>query len=151
MRTITTLATLSLVALLSACGMPNDGYYDANGNYVPPPNATTDAQRFRAPDPGRSYRHDHDRDRAGYYEERPVVVVPPGAPAYIYDRAGYYDYNGYYVTFDDRMEVPQGMFPPRGMCRIWLPGRVPSKQPAIETCNNIQARVPAGAYVIYGG
>jgi hypothetical protein len=43
------------------------------------------------------------------------------------------------------------MFPPRGMCRVWFTKRAPANQPAIESCNGIKSRVPAGAYVIYGG
>lgn len=136
MRIIPTLAALPLLAMLAACGS-TDGYYDANGNWVAPANATTHAQRTHSPSPG--HREHHPRERG--YDERAVT----------YDRAGYYDYNGYYVSAPERMSVPQEMFPPRGMCRVWLPERMPQYQPRVESCEGIHSRVPAGAYVIYGG
>ena len=134
MRLLPLITSLPLLALLAACGA-QEGYYDANGNWVAPANATTDAQRRHSPDPG----------RPGYYNDnyQPRVVK--------YDRPGYYDYNGYYVTVDDSVAVPQNMLPPRGMCRVWLPNRLPERQPRIESCDGIQGRVPQGAYVIYGG
>jgi hypothetical protein len=146
MRTLTTLACLSTL-LLTACGNPNEGYYDANGNYIPPANTTTEVQRRHSPSPAAHMDERYSDRRMGRYRE------PSDYDRYDrYDRRGYYDYNGYYVSNDDRyMDVPAGMFPPRGMCRVWFTDRVPSDQPAIESCDGIHARVPAGAYVIYGG
>ena len=135
MRILSIIAASSLLISLSACGAP-DEYYDSNGNWVGPANSTTQAQRRHAPNPG----------KPGYYGDdhyRPRTVT--------YDRAGYYDYNGNYVTMDDTMRMGDDQLPPRGMCRIWLPNRTPQQQPAIEECDGIQNRVPVGAYVVYGG
>jgi len=132
MRTLSTLVCVSLVSLLSACGTPSDGYYDTNGNWIPN-NPHTGANH--APLPGGTYDADYDSN----------------VPAYTYTRRGYYDYNGYYIAKDGGLSVPPEMFPPRGMCRVWFTERDAAHQPPIESCNGIRARVPAGAYVIYGG
>lgn len=132
MRILPMITCFSALTLLAACG-EQEGYYDSNGNYVAPSNVTTQAQRNHAPSPGHSgdgYGHEH-HDR--------------------YDRAGYYDYNGYYIAKDGGLNVPEDMSPPRGMCRVWFVDRVPANQPAVESCDSIKSRVPAGAYVIYGG
>ena len=131
MRPLTSLACVSLIALLSACGEPSDGYYDANGRYI-------DTSANSAPGV-------HDvtlRDRAKHTTHAPN-----------YSRRGYYDYNGNYIDSDEEsVSVPRSMFPARGMCRIWLTdGRDDVNQPPVESCNRIRTRVPAGAYVIYGG
>jgi hypothetical protein len=143
MRIGTSLICLSALSLLTACGNPNDGYYDANGTYIPPANTTTEAQRIHAPSPTEhmgEYYADH---RYGHYVE---------PSSYYYDRRGYYDYYGnYYSSLASGAGVPEGMLPPRGMCRVWFPDRVPSEQPKIESCNDIHARAPMGTYVIYGG
>jgi len=137
MRPLNLLACISAASLLAACATQS-GYYDANGNYIPPANHTTDAQRVHSPAPGGT------GNTSGYYVDRTDRV-------YNYDRRGYYDYNGYYIADVRGMGVPNSMFPPRGMCRAWFPDRVPADQPNIESCNGINSRVPAGAYVIYGG
>lgn len=151
MRHITTLGCLSALMLLAACGSPNYGYYDSNGNWIPPSNSSTEAKRRHSPSPG--VRYD---DNAPYYEQG--AYVDGGAPrvtatttTYTYDRAGYYDYNGYYIGERSAFNMPRTMFPPRGMCRVWFPDRAARSQPAIESCTDINYRVPAGAYVIYGG
>jgi len=134
MRTLTSLACVSLISLLSACASPDAGYYDANGNWIAKnPN---NANHSHSPLPGGTYN----QDRADY-----------DAPAYTYTRRGYYDYNGYYIAKDGGLNVPTDMFPPRGMCRVWFAERSPDSQPAVESCSDIKSRVPAGAYVIYGG
>jgi hypothetical protein len=150
MRAVKYLACLSALALLAGCA--TEGYYDDNGNYVPPANATTSAQRNHSPNPGHDgdYYRDNDYPRHARYDSRYDYAPAAGAPYYTYDRRGYYDYNGYYLEGDVDM-VPESMFPPRGMCRVWFTDRAPAAQPRIETCDNIRARVPAGAYVIYGG
>lgn len=140
MRTLTSFACISLVALLSACGTPDDGYYDANGNWIATGTPHNIAHNTHPPLPGGT--RDTRYDRASYDNHH---------PAYMYDRRGYYDYNGDYVTDDSGLNVPQDMFPPRGMCRVWFTNRAPDDQPSVESCNNIKSRVPAGAYVIYGG
>lgn len=115
------LTGVAAISLLAACVPPSGGYYDERGNYIPYPPA----------------------DRA--------VVAPAPGPVYTFERRGYYDYNGYYLPMDSGLSVPRSMFPPRGMCRVWFTDRTASEQPAPESCSGINYRVPAGAYVIYGG
>ena len=44
--------------------------------------------------------------------------------------------------------IPSGHTPPAGMCRIWIPGRPPSHQPAPGSCRVLSRQVPSGAYLI---
>ena len=154
-----TLLGISLATLLAACTAPDNGYYDVNGNYIPPANATTDAQMYKAPNPGAS-RGDHIHyrgDTGNHVHVTPVAYEAPPVQktvtttTYTYDRPGYYDYNGYYVTEVSGLTAPDDMLPPRGLCRVWFPNRTVENQPRVEPCDNITARGPAGAYVIYGG
>jgi hypothetical protein len=46
--------------------------------------------------------------------------------------------------------VPPGHLPPAGMCRIWIDGVPPGKQPAPTDCNTAIARRPANARVLFG-
>jgi hypothetical protein len=150
MRALLSMTCLSLVTLLTACD-GNNGYYDKNGNYIPPANTTHDAQRNRPPAPGGVTNNDHHaRPAPAYVAENPRVTRTT-TTTYTYDRAGYYDYNGYYIAEGSGLTVPKEMFPPNGMCRVWFTDRLPENQPNIESCNGINYRVPAGAYVIYGG
>lgn len=131
MRPIPLLACVSLVALLTACNDSNTGFYDANGRYVP--------YSTQTPEP---FEHNVTLRERTAHEAR----------NYAFNRRGYYDYYGYYIArAPEGMAVPAHMFPPRGMCRIWFPDRDVAEQPAVEGCRAINARVPAGAYVIYGG
>ncbi len=126
----TTLPMLTLATLLAACGVPSDGYYAADGTFV-------------------SYNRDH---RSSYnHSPDPAAVDAYHADTYRYDRRGYYDYNGRYVTAETSLNVPPEMFPPAGMCRVWFIDRELSNQPPVESCDGVRTRVPAGAYVIYGG
>jgi hypothetical protein len=47
--------------------------------------------------------------------------------------------------------VPPGHYPPPGLCRIWYEGRPPGHQPRPVPCPALHRRVPAGAFVLYGG
>jgi len=133
-------ACICLVSLLSACGTPSDGYYDANGNYIPYNRYNQEAHPH-GPLPGGT--HDsRDNDRQSYTTVTTTTT---------YDRAGYYDHNGNYTAMDRDLRVSDNMFPSHGMCRVWFPDRSDSNQPRIESCDGIQSRVPTGAYVIYGG
>ncbi len=133
--TLRLFACVSLVSLLSACGVPSDGYYDANGNFVSNITPHEMASTHPAlPNARGNYPAD-----SRYYSNNS------------YDRAGYYDRNGYYIERNNGFAVPDNMFPPRGMCRVWFTDRNPSQQPAVESCDGIKSRVPAGAYVIFGG
>ena len=153
MRLIKTLSTVALMSLLSACGTPSDGYYDANGNFVPnnPYNRTN---HDHAPLPGGTHPPETyndaytDRYDDGIHGGRKTVTT---TTTYSYDRPGYYNANGYYDTMEGGATVPSDMFPSHGMCRVWFPSRPALNQPPVESCDGIQSRVPAGAYVIYGG
>jgi hypothetical protein len=46
--------------------------------------------------------------------------------------------------------VPPGQVPPAGMCRIWIDGVPPGRQPAPTDCTTAQRNVPANGRVIYG-
>jgi hypothetical protein len=131
MRTLSLLTCASLAVLVSACAETPGGYYDDKGNFV----RTA----------GNSAPFEHNvtlRDKARL-ENR----------AHAYERRGYYDYYGNYMEHDeDGLNVPTSMFPPRGMCRVWFTdGRGLRDQPPVQACSQIRSRVPAGAYVIYGG
>jgi hypothetical protein len=135
MRIASFIPCVAMGALLAAC-TPSE-YYDANGNYIPRQNANLESDIKHAPDPGAIH--------ADYNDPRVTRTVT----TYNYDRPGYYDYNGYYIA--QGPAVPQDMFPPRGLCRVWFSDRNAQTQPGIESCDGIRQRVPAGAYVIYGG
>lgn len=150
MRTLTSITCVSLLVLLTACGNSTRGYYDAQGNWVTTSNTHHRAhpERDLPPDPGHTY------DKIVGYEPAPsatVVYTAPPPPMLTYERAGYYDRNGYYIAMDGGLTVPDNMFPPAGQCRIWMPGVPVVNQAPVEPCYGIQARVPPGGYVIYGG
>ena len=131
------LGCVCLVALVSACDAPNGGYYDANGNFIATDSPYNVSKNNHAPLPG--------GPGDGYYSDR------TDHPVNQYDRAGYYDSYGHYWANYSSLNVPEDMFPPRGMCRVWFSGRPLVDQPPVESCDGIRSRVPAGAYVIYGG
>src|SRR6476646_5218177 len=45
--------------------------------------------------------------------------------------------------------VPPGQMPPAGMCRIWIDGVPPGRQPAPMNCEVAARRLPANAHLIY--
>jgi len=47
-------------------------------------------------------------------------------------------------------KIPPGHFPPPGSCRIWYPDQPPGQQPPPGSCSELERRVPAGAYLVYG-
>jgi len=47
-------------------------------------------------------------------------------------------------------KIPPGHFPPPGACRIWYPHQPPGQQPPPGACRELERRVPAGAYLVYG-
>ena len=136
-RILALAACVSLASLLTACDAPSGGYYDANGNFVDTNTPYGISKSNHAPLPG--------GPRDGYYSER------TDHRTYQYDRAGYYDSHGNYRPTYSELNVPEDMFPPRGLCRVWFAGRAIVDQPSVESCDGIRQRVPAGAYVIYGG
>ena len=139
-KLVVSLASLSSLALLAACNPPSlDGQCDRYGNWVSPRNPTTESQRVKPPLPGHTYDKRHHNRCSG--EIRNVR----------YDRPGYYDENGYYIPAANAPAIPSHMVPPRGMCRVWVPGVANSRQSPVEVCDGISSRVPAGAYVLFGG
>lgn len=46
--------------------------------------------------------------------------------------------------------IPPGQMPPAGMCRVWIDGLPPGRQPAPTDCATAQANVPPNGRVIYG-
>ncbi len=155
-----TLACLSLVAGLAACG-PSDGYYDSMGNYHHGSDGhrhNTRYERDASVEPGfsgDSYRSNNfytdnaarrgDSKRVVDYDSRRDLE------RVVYKRAGYYDYDGRYIPAERAPVIETSYFPARGKCRIWYPDRAAEDQPAVESCTRIQYRVPYGAYVVYGG
>jgi len=131
-RALASLACVSLVSLLAACA-PAGGHYDADGKYV------SDYNNGSYPNTAVTHDRHYNRTARVDYDN------------YQYIRRGYYDYNGYYAAADAGPDMPQGMFPPRGMCRVWFTERAPSQQPPVESCNGIRSRAPNGSYVVYGG
>lgn len=138
--TLKLLICSSLVSLLAACGTPDNGYYDANGKYNVSASPHNAKKSLAYPTSGKSndeyYARTDDRTNQGNYS---------------YERVGYYDQNGNFIDRQSGFNVPEDMFPPKGMCRVWFTQRSVAEQPAIESCNSIKSRVPAGAYVIFGG
>ena len=47
-------------------------------------------------------------------------------------------------------EVPKDQLPPPGMCRIWIDGVPPNKQPASTDCATAVKNRPSNARVIFG-
>jgi len=133
----TVLRCVSVASLLSACAAPYGGYYDANGDYVAYENKET---RDYEPTPG-----GHNNPR--YDDSRPTYTT---TTIYADDHPGHYDYYGNYIPEDETFEIPPDMYPPHGMCRVWFMNRLPDHQPPVESCVDIRARTPAGAYVVYG-
>jgi hypothetical protein len=137
-RTLTAIACLSLVSMLAACGNPNEGYYNSSGKFID----TSHNGTLQPRPPVMGIAPQNARNES--YPERYSDDVR-------YTRRGYYDYNGYYMAKDSGLNVPVDMFPRRGMCRVWFTDRDMLEQPSVESCEGIKSRVPAGAYVIYGG
>lgn len=47
-------------------------------------------------------------------------------------------------------KIPPGHYPARGMCRVWRPERPPGRQDPPGRCSELERRVPAQAYLVYG-
>jgi len=46
--------------------------------------------------------------------------------------------------------VPPGQRPPAGMCRVWIDGVSPGRQPRATDCATARANAPANSRIIYG-
>jgi hypothetical protein len=44
--------------------------------------------------------------------------------------------------------IDANLFPRRGRCRVWVPGRPAGQQAAAANCNRIAATAPAGAWIL---
>ena len=47
-------------------------------------------------------------------------------------------------------EVPKDLRPPPGMCRVWIDGVPPNKQPASTDCATAVKNRPSNGHVIFG-
>lgn len=47
--------------------------------------------------------------------------------------------------------VPPGQRPPAGLCRVWVDGLPPGRQPGVTDCAYARTHVPPGGRVLYGG
>jgi hypothetical protein len=47
-------------------------------------------------------------------------------------------------------KVPPGHLPPKGMCRVWIDGVPPGRQPAVTDCATAERNRTANSRVIYG-
>lgn len=50
----------------------------------------------------------------------------------------------------ENADIPQGHRPPPGMCRIWIDGVPPARQPAPTDCATAIRRRPPNARVVFG-
>jgi len=46
--------------------------------------------------------------------------------------------------------VPPGQRPPAGLCRVWIDGVAPGRQPRATSCATARANAPANSRIIYG-
>jgi hypothetical protein len=145
MRITTTVSLFALLGCVAACAPA--GYYDSTGayhSYGASDSYRTNTPRDNNPPPGgdRTY---YDNNNGAY------AAHPDSTTTVIYERPGYYDSNGYYISPSDGPGVPKRYLPPAGMCRVWFTDRPVSEEPPVESCDGIRSRVPQGAYVVYGG
>ncbi|HEU4564514.1 MAG TPA: hypothetical protein VFS05_07695 [Gemmatimonadaceae bacterium] len=47
-------------------------------------------------------------------------------------------------------KVPPGHMPPAGMCRVWIDGVPPGRQPAPTDCATARRRAPRNSVILYG-
>ena len=47
--------------------------------------------------------------------------------------------------------IPPGQMPPAGLCRVWIDGVPPGRQPRATDCATARAQAPANSRIIYGG
>ena len=47
-------------------------------------------------------------------------------------------------------KIPRGHLPPEGMCRVWIDGVPPGRQPAVTDCVTAERNRTANSRVIYG-
>jgi hypothetical protein len=47
--------------------------------------------------------------------------------------------------------IPPGQMPPNGMCRVWVNGVPPGRQPRATDCATARRTAPANSRILYGG
>jgi hypothetical protein len=47
--------------------------------------------------------------------------------------------------------IPPGQMPPAGLCRVWIDGVPPGRQPRATDCATARRNAPANSRIIYGG
>lgn len=45
--------------------------------------------------------------------------------------------------------IPPGHLPPRGYCRVWVPGEPPGHQARPARCEGIESQAPPGSWIVY--
>lgn len=45
--------------------------------------------------------------------------------------------------------IPPGHLPPRGYCRVWVPGEPPGHQARPARCEGIEHQAPPGSWIVY--
>ena len=163
MRRFTTLlACVSTVALLAACDPHYDnGYYDANGNYVSSENGANVTQKNHNNDvwPGKpigyyndsnNYNNDPSYVPPAHHVVRTTTVTTDDG-AYLYERAGVYNLQGDYLGSASSNGIPSRITPSRGMCMVYFPDRMNNDQPQPQSCNGLMEHAPAGSLIVFGG
>lgn len=163
---LTLLACVSAVTMLAACDPHYDnGYYDANGNYVASTGVHKGAQRNQnnATWPGKPIGYYNDSNN---YNNDPAyrdttsprrvvrtthVVTADTDTMYLYQLPGVYNLDGDYLGTTSAYGVPSSMVPSRGLCMVWFPKRRTYDQPSAQNCEGLMQRAPAGSYIVYGG
>ena len=150
MRILNLLAISSLSAAMLAACAPATGYYDSNGVYHSYDEPKPHPMIAGGPRPAPIAVPAYDTTTVQYNTNTPYTTTST-TRTYMFNRPGYYDPNGYYIAMDSGPVLAPEFLPPRGLCRVWIPSRAQTEQPPVESCDTIRSRIPAGAYVIYGG
>lgn len=74
----------------------------------------------------------------------PAPTEQPGSPPPVVNPPLPYGNQGPVAS----VGVPPGHYPPAGMCRVWLPGTPPGRQPAPQLCADAARDVPLGAWLV---
>lgn len=163
MRRLPLLALLSATALLGACDPHYDnGYYDANGNYVASTNVATGGQRNHNNDPwpgkpvgyyddSNNYNNDPSYVPPHHVVRTTRVVTTDTDGTYLYELPGVYNLQGDYLGTSASYGVPSSMVPSRGMCMVYFPHRMTYDQPQPQSCDGLMDRAPNGSLIVFGG